>query len=248
MKISIITINYNNAPNLRGTIESVINQTYRNVEYLVIDGASTDGSGDIIKEFANEIDYWVSEKDKGIYNAMNKGLIKATGDYILYLNSGDYFADKNVLSDLILDCAGKDIVYGNIGYYKNDTLIELKSAEHIHFKTSYQHNLPPHPALLIKRVLLQQLHGFDEDYPIIADVVMIAKAFSITGVTSKFKNRLVTIFDMNGVSSCKQNQQKIWEERKKFIEKEFPGYLSDLKENWPPNIFKKILNFVRRVI
>src|SRR5215204_5788299 len=102
----IITINYNNAPNLRGTIESVINQTYRAIEYLVIDGGSTDGSVDIIKEFGNKIDYWVSEKDKGIYNAMNKGLIRATGDYVLYLNSGDYFADSSVLSDFLVDCEG----------------------------------------------------------------------------------------------------------------------------------------------
>jgi glycosyltransferase involved in cell wall biosynthesis len=248
MKISIITINYNNAPNLRRTIESVINQTYRSIEYLVIDGGSNDGSADIIKEFGNKIDYWVSEEDKGIYDAMNKGLIKATGDYVLYLNSGDYFADNNVLSCLILDCADKDIIYGNIGYYKNDKLIELKSAEYIHFKTSYQHNLPPHPAFLIKRVLLEQLNGFDEDYPIIADVVMIAKAFSITGVTSKFNNTLVTVFDMNGVSSRKQHQKQIWKERKKFIKKEFPEYLPELKKNWPPNIFKKILNFVNRLL
>ena len=87
MKLSIITINYNNCDGLRKTIESVIAQTTRDFEYIVIDGGSTDGSVDVIKEYADYIDYWVSEPDKGIYNAMNKGTRAAHGDFLLFLNS-----------------------------------------------------------------------------------------------------------------------------------------------------------------
>ena len=89
LKISIITINYNNKSGLEKTIESVLQQTYDNIEYLVIDGNSTDGSKDVIKKYKHRISYWVSEPDSGIYNAMNKGGTKATGDYLLFLNSGD---------------------------------------------------------------------------------------------------------------------------------------------------------------
>lgn len=96
MKLSIITINYNNREGLRKTIESVVAQTTREFEYIVIDGGSTDGSVDVIKEFSDYIDYWVSEPDKGIYNAMNKGVKVAHGDYCQFLNSGDWLYDSNV--------------------------------------------------------------------------------------------------------------------------------------------------------
>lgn len=88
MKYSIITINYNNADGLRRTIESVVNQTYKDIEYIIIDGGSTDGSVDVIKEYGSQIDYWVSEPDKGIYNAMNKGILQAHGEYLNFMNSG----------------------------------------------------------------------------------------------------------------------------------------------------------------
>jgi glycosyltransferase involved in cell wall biosynthesis len=89
-KLSIITINYNNLEGLQRTVESVVNQTWQEFEYIVIDGGSTDGSADFIESQSETIDYWVSEPDKGIYNAMNKGIAKASGEYLLFLNSGDH--------------------------------------------------------------------------------------------------------------------------------------------------------------
>ena len=89
-KLSIITINYNNLEGLKRTVESVINQTSKEFEYIVIDGGSNDGSGAYIESKSEHIDYWVSEPDKGIYNAMNKGIAKASGEYLLFLNSGDH--------------------------------------------------------------------------------------------------------------------------------------------------------------
>ncbi len=96
-KLSIITVNYNNLEGLKKTVKSVVDQTWSEFEYLIIDGGSTDGCLEYIKIKENEIDFWISEPDKGVYHAMNKGIQKATGEYVIFLNSGDHFYKKNVL-------------------------------------------------------------------------------------------------------------------------------------------------------
>ena len=111
MKYSIITINYNNSKGLRHTIESVINQTYRDYEFIIIDGGSTDNSVDIIKEYQRNITYWVSERDNGIYNAMNKGVKIARGEYLSFINSGDMLYDPKVLENS-LPYLQADIIHG----------------------------------------------------------------------------------------------------------------------------------------
>ena len=111
MKYSIITINYNNRDGLENTIKSVINQTCQDFEYIVIDGGSTDGSVDVINKYADKIDYWISEPDKGIYNAMNKGILRAHGEYLNFMNSGDYFYDNEVLEKMY-SCCVNDMVVG----------------------------------------------------------------------------------------------------------------------------------------
>lgn len=113
-KISVITVCYNAVATIEGTIQSVINQSYDNIEYIVIDGASTDGTVDVIKRYIDHIDYYVSEPDGGIYDAMNKGVKVATGDWINILNSGDFYADKDSLANsLVFDVKGVDVVYGD---------------------------------------------------------------------------------------------------------------------------------------
>lgn len=99
MKISIITINFNNKDGIEKTISSVVAQTYKDIQYIIIDGDSTDGSVEVIKKYHEDIDYWISEPDKGIYDAMNKGILKATGDYVLFLNSGDYLSIEELLTN-----------------------------------------------------------------------------------------------------------------------------------------------------
>ena len=106
MKLSVITINFNNRDGLRKTIESVVKQTYKDFEYIIIDGGSTDGSVDVIKEYADKIDYWVSEPDKGIYNAMNKGIDVAKGEYCIFMNSGDVFFSNDVYNEVYEDLRG----------------------------------------------------------------------------------------------------------------------------------------------
>lgn len=120
LKISVVTVSYNAADTIEETIRSVVNQTYDNIEYIIIDGGSTDGTVDIIKKYADRITYWVSEPDKGIYDAMNKGIAVATGDYINFMNAGDTFADVNtikVVSNIISDSKNSfDIYYGDTIY------------------------------------------------------------------------------------------------------------------------------------
>jgi len=114
-KLSIITVNHNRAEGLRKTIESVVNQTDSEHEYLIIDGGSTDGSLEVINNYSNRISYFISEKDHGIYDAMNKGIIKSKGEWIFFLNSGDTFNKTNILKSAFANGYDKNaqIVYGN---------------------------------------------------------------------------------------------------------------------------------------
>lgn len=114
LKISIITVVFNGEKYLEETIQSVISQTYDNIEYIIIDGGSTDGTVGIIKKYEDKIDYWISEEDAGIYDAMNKGIKVFTGDYINFLNAGDSFVNHNVLTNIFIDHEHHDLIYGAI--------------------------------------------------------------------------------------------------------------------------------------
>lgn len=196
MKYSIITINYNNKEGLRKTIESVVNQTCQDFEYIVIDGGSTDGSIDIIRKYADRIDYWVSEPDKGIYNAMNKGILQAHGEYLNFMNSGDCFYDVYVLEAIIpyLDSdivSGKNYVEGNgiQGYFKDDiTLIDF-----------FQGTLP-HQASFIKHDLFVE-SLYDEKLKIIADWKFFVEALIFKNCTFHNLDILVCLFNPDGISS-----------------------------------------------
>ena len=113
-KLSVITINFNNAIGLEKTIKSVIEQKFTDFEFVIIDGDSSDGSKEIIKKYSNKISYWVSEKDKGIYNAQNKGIERAIGEYCLFLNSGDYLVDTTVFQTVFSEKRTQDIIYGDM--------------------------------------------------------------------------------------------------------------------------------------
>ena len=141
MKLSIVTINYNNLAGLRKTMESVFSQTCKDFEYIVIDGSSTDGSAEYVRTQADKLTYWVSEPDTGIYNAMNKGVRAATGEYVLMLNSADSLVDEYVIERIIPELDGTDIVQGNTsdggkrqrGYGKSDiTFLDVYHAHFLH--------------------------------------------------------------------------------------------------------------------
>ena len=223
MKLSIITINYNNLEGLKRTIESVINQTWKSFEWIIIDGGSNDGSKDYIEKLYlyfmslpncwNPITFWCSEPDKGIYNAMNKGIVRARGDYMLFLNSGDSLHDKDVLKKMEKELYGDDVVYGDLRFVSKDKDYVFMYPNKI--TTHYLlHRSLGHPATFIRSCLFNT-EGYREDLKIVSDWYAFIKWFR-HGKTFRHVRTVVSDFDANGVSST--NMEKIEEERKKVFD------------------------------
>jgi len=211
MKLSIITINRNNASGLEKTIKSVIDQTNKDFEYIVIDGNSTDGSVEIINKYSFGINYWVSESDTGVYSAMNKGIRKAQGEYCLFLNSGDHLVStttlQNVFDETSKNNISADIFYsdcilssGKIRIYPDNMTINN------YFKTGINHQNS-----LIKLSLFKE-HGFyNEEFRIFSDVEFFLREMWI--YKSKF-NKIktnISVFDINGIGS--RLSPEIYDER-----------------------------------
>ncbi len=220
-ELSIITVNYNNKAGLEKTINSVVGQTYAGVEYIIIDGGSVDGSVDVIKEHGDKIKYWVSEKDTGIYNAMNKGIERASGKYCLFLNSGDTLYDKDVTKDVMGLKSMADIVYGNLIFeYPNGARRKGVMPSKLTFRHMIQDTLW-HPVSFIKRELFTTIGKYDESFPIISDYDFFLKAVLVAGVSTQKVNIVITLFTQDGVSASAANKQKILEERIKVQLKYF---------------------------
>lgn len=244
-KLSIVTINYNNSDGLRRTLESVAAQTYRDIEHIVIDGGSNDGSVDIIKEYVNQcVMYdviWVSEKDKGVYNAMNKGIMKANGDYIQILNSGDVLAASDVTERMVeamrqleignwkLENGSVPILYGNmLKSYDGKTIINRDTCGNgmytpESFLYFYKGTLN-HDCAYIRRDLFEKYGLYNEEMKICSDWEWYVKAIALGGEKAIYTNIDVTIFDMNGVSeSHGKNAELIKKERREYLEKILPA-------------------------
>ena len=199
MKLSIITVNLNNRPGLQKTIESVVSQTYKEFEWIVIDGGSTDGSKELIEEYAEYISYWVSEPDKGIYNAMNKGITASHGEYIQFLNSGDLFFDKNVLSNVVPLLAGKDYYVGN--EMRNGCLIKQKLSTPQQLCNTMITNCISHQTTFINRRIFDTYGLYCEDKKIVSDWWSFFKSIVIGDATVEQLPFTIDIFDTNGIST-----------------------------------------------
>lgn len=227
MKLTIITINRNNADGLDKTIQSVINQSYKDFEYIVIDGNSTDNSIDIIKKHDSKINFWISEKDTGIYNAMNKGITKANGNYLLFLNSGDYLVNKDVLKFVFDQCQSVDIIYGNMQIdWGNGKITFGKMPDKISFKQMYIDTLW-HPVSFIKKTLFDKYGLYNEAYKIVADYDFFFKVIVINNVTTYHVNVDIAIYNLTGLSSLDSNKALEQAERKKVIESYLPQSIID---------------------
>mgnify|MGYP002523103776 CR=1 FL=1 len=165
MKLSIITINYNNKLGLQKTIDSVICQTWKDYEWIIIDGGSTDGSRELIEQYQQYLAYWCSEPDKGVYHAMNKGVSKASGDYVNFMNSGDTYYDKSVLQKIDDLNSQADIISGKTVHtdslkplfqYNGSLLIQL-------YVTTISHQ-----GAFVKKTLLNK-YPYDENFKIVSD-------------------------------------------------------------------------------
>ena len=219
-KLSIVTINYNDAKGLERTLSSVWNeQTYSNFEHIVIDGGSTDGSVDVIKRYADKLAYWVSEPDKGIYNAMNKGIDKAQGEYLLFLNSGDWL-EKESLKNLFSYNFNEDIVSGNlINVEPNGKARVIKSPKTIKLSELMLHYLP-HPATFIKRELFSDKR-YNEEYKIISDWIFWIEELIFNNRSYLSIDTNISYYNLLGISSKSENRQKIEEEKTSFLKNRF---------------------------
>lgn len=210
MRLSIITINYNNAEGLRKTMESVFVQTCRDFEYIIVDGASTDGSVNVIKELESEgvrelgTFKWISEPDGGIYEAMNKGLKMAKGEYVLMLNSGDYLVDEHVIDRIMPELHTEDIIQGNvIEEYPNKTIrFRGYGRSDISFIDAMDACFP-HQATFIKLSTMEQYGYYDENYKKASDSYFFVTALALGNATFRYVDIDITNFDVNGISSMK---------------------------------------------
>ena len=213
MKLSIITINFNNRDGLRKTIESVVNQNYQEFEYIIIDGGSTDDSVEVIKEFAEHIDYWVSEPDKGIYNAMNKGIERVHGEYCIFMNSGDCFHSNDVIEKFVTNINNEDIACGDT--YLGET---KKAFAEITFETLFNSSIC-HQSAFIKTKLMKK-YMYDESLKIVADRKFFLQAFITENCTYKPLHFIVANYDITGFSA--QNRTLSELEYKKVLEEIIP--------------------------
>lgn len=225
MKISIITINYNNLIGLKKTVDSVINQTSQQVEYIIIDGGSTDGSAEYIQEHSNNFHYWVTENDKGIYNAMNKGIAKANGDYVFFLNSGDCFFDNTVVDNFISFHPTAAIVYGNLVKVYPDETHEIDKGlqkSNLTLGDIFLGNLN-HQATFIKKTLFEKYGGYKENYKVISDWAFLLLTIGINSESSAYYDFNISYFDMTGICNSKDGTMK--SERDIELKNIVPAYL-----------------------
>lgn len=206
MKCTIITVSYNAADTIESTINSVLSQDYNDIEYIVIDGNSSDGTLDIIKKYDSKITKWISEKDKGIYDAMNKGIQFATGDIIGILNADDLYASSTVISKIVnkFIYTNSDAVYGDLKYVlKNDinkTIRFWKSGEYKEGKF-LKGWMPPHPTFFVKKDLYDQYGLYRIDMPSAADYELMLRLIHKYKIKVAYLPELITFMREGGVSN-----------------------------------------------
>lgn len=235
MRLSVITINRNNASGLEKTMLSVASQNYKEFEYIVVDGASNDGSVEVIKrlesEFANL--KWVSEPDMGIYNAMNKGIRMASGDYIQILNSADCLAAPDVTGQMLVsleEVGNPSILYGNmIKCFPDGRRITDRcfAGQEITMLGMFSGTLNHDPAY-IRRNLFEKYGYYDEDLKIVSDWKWYLQAIVLGGEKPQYVDINVTLFDMMGISENADSRERIRKERDAVLKAMVPmGYLHD---------------------
>lgn len=230
MLLSIITINYNNAEGLKKTMGTVLGQTYKDYEYIVIDGGSTDESVEVIKHFGNKGYQWVSEPDKGIYNAMNKGIKKSTGEYLLFLNSGDYFYDENVVGKVCPLLHNGDIIYGNVVFKESEEKTWIKKYDTlITFNFFLSDNLP-HQGSFIRRSLFESIGLYDETIYVCADWKFILDSIFKADASLKYIDMIISYYDFTGISSIEENRKKVFMEQRRLLERDYARLIKDYDE------------------
>ena len=264
-KLSIITIAYNNLVGLRKTAESVLAQTYHDFEWIIVDGASTDGTQDYLSEISrcwkglSERLQIVSEQDTGIYNAMNKGIRIAHGEYLQFLNGGDYFVSPEVLGEIFGQQHNADILYGNrIDVFCSGETKAWLAPEHITAYFLWQGTIS-HQASFIRRALFKKIGLYREDLIFGSDWEFFLKAFVRHNATSEYINQYVVYFERGGISTNIAYREELLAERRHVFEETFPYLVNDFQymdtcietlcqyDRRANTIGKKLLFFPRKI-
>ena len=220
MRYSIITINYNNKEGLKRTLNSIKRLNNKNYELIVIDGGSYDGSKDIIKNYESLVSFWVSEKDNGIYHAMNKGVSQTHGDYIIFMNSGDCFHSQEVL-DAFKEYQ-EDILCGKV--LKNGSTIPSGHHKPTITLVDLMRGSLPHQAMFIKRELMLK-HPYDENYKILSDWKFCIQALVFDNCTFRNIDVVVADYDISGIST--NSNGLLAKERKIILKELLPQRITD---------------------
>ncbi|WP_439183477.1 glycosyltransferase family 2 protein [Carboxylicivirga taeanensis] len=248
-KISIITVTYNCEQTLIDTINSVNSQTVREqIEYIIIDGQSNDNTPEIIKNNDDRIDRWVSERDKGIYDAMNKGLKLASTEWIGFLHADDLFHDEQVVENILaqVDNSNHNVLYGNLNYVQADApdkIIRFWKSQPFSLKLLKRGWMPPHPTVYIRRGLIQQLGGFNTAFRISADYDYMLRLFSHSDTDSLYIDETLVNMRLGGVSnnSIKNIVQKSKEDYLALKQNKIGGFYALFIKN-----FSKLIQYIKR--
>ncbi|WP_029272096.1 glycosyltransferase family 2 protein [Flavobacterium sp. KJJ] len=248
MKISIITVVYNNEKTIKDALESVLRQTYKNIEYVIIDGNSKDNTVSIIREYESRLGYFVSEKDNGLYDAMNKGIQSATGDVIGILNSDDLYQDFKVITDVMEQFnndSDLDILYGNLVYVKSndtDAIVRNWKCKPYYDRFFENGNVPPHPALFVKRSVYDKVGLFNLDYKLAADYELMLRMLKKYNFKIKYIDRLIVKMRLGGATN--QSFTNIINQNKEIVRAWKNNSLKAPLYLMPVRIFKRLIQFI----
>ena len=213
LKISVVTVCFNSAATISTTLDSLRAQSWRNFEHIVIDGGSTDGTLEILKAAGSDISRLVSEKDKGIYDAMNKGIALATGDVVGFINADDFFPYPHSLALVAagFESSGADACYGDLCYVRED---DISQVARYWRSCDYKPGLfergwcPPHPTFYVRREVYQRLGGFDLSFRIAADAALMARFLAVEGISSHYIPQVLVHMRLGGTSN--RSFRNIW--------------------------------------
>ena len=242
MKISIITIAYNSENSISDAINSVLSQTYPDIEYIIVDGKSKDKTVEIVKSYGNKISKFVSEPDKGIYDALNKGIEMASGDMVGFMHSDDLFADEHVIEKVagLFKENDVDSIYGDLNYvFKNDTnkiLRYWKSGEFSLSRLKFGW-MPPHPTFYVKRKIYEKYGGFDIDFKISSDYDSMLRFLGKYKISTAYLPEVMIKMRVGGASN---------RSLKNIIRKSTEDFRA-IRKNKFGNIFTLIFKNLRKV-
>ena len=240
-KLTVITVNYNNEQGLFRTLKSMQEQSLEGVEFIVIDGASKDASVELIKKHAHIIDYWLSEPDNGVYDAMNKGIVKATGEYVLFLNSGDHFYAPKTLGKALSLITEDDIVCFDINTVLNG--IEKVKTHPEELRVGYLFtNTFAHQSTFIKKSLFTSVGLYDTNYKIVSDWKFFIEAIIRHNVTYKSIPFLITTYYLDGMSATASGTNTRKFERREILTKDYGFFVKDYQDlrTFQSNRFKML--------